>query len=152
MPYFDYCLSLFIYFNKDMIRKLAKLYYTCLTNLLKLNFHGLNYVSINQILHKYNLFSFQHGILFRLLMFVHKIKNDPTSPIILKEYLQPAKSNSSHDYYLRETVGLRMEFTKNKYGDKTFFIFAKKLINKLDLSFILYFPFSLFKAILHQLK
>ena len=38
LPYFDYCLSLIIYFSKTAISKLSKVFYICLFKLFKFNF------------------------------------------------------------------------------------------------------------------
>ena len=47
LPYFDYCLSLIIYFSKTAISKITKIFYICLYKLFKFNFSNYNIHEIN---------------------------------------------------------------------------------------------------------
>ena len=46
LPYFDYGLSLSIYYHNSAIRKLCKSYYLCLKNLFRFSFLNLNIVNL----------------------------------------------------------------------------------------------------------
>jgi hypothetical protein len=73
LPYFDYCSTLCIYFSKEILQKLAKTYNNCIFKLINTNktFNFLiqssnDFNLWNNHLDIYNLYSFQHRILFRL--------------------------------------------------------------------------------------
>ena len=59
LPYFDYCLTLLIYFNKTTIQRLCDKYYLCLYKLFKFDTQDIsNYIELNQVLQdKYETFS-----------------------------------------------------------------------------------------------
>ena len=53
LPYFDYCMSLFIYFNKQALQKLYNKYYLCLFKLFKVEFSSFSSLNdVNDFLHK----------------------------------------------------------------------------------------------------
>ena len=87
LPYFDYCLTLSIYFNKSVIQRLCNKYYLCLYMLFKLDSH--NYTDYNELneylLGKFNIPAFQHRIIHRLSIFSYKMLNFTSAPEILKE-------------------------------------------------------------------
>jgi hypothetical protein len=146
LPYFDYCLSLTIYMNKQQVTRLGRLYYRCLSKLLNIDATSISPIVLNSSLDKFKLFSFQHRILYRLMLFIHKIQNDPNSPS-LTDYLKSYIS-STHEYYMRPRYGRNLEPIKKKHGEKTFNILFKKIINQLDLDGILSLPFLMFKSII----
>ena len=72
LPYFDYCLSLIIYFHKSGKQRLANCYYLCLfiyLSCLKFKFLSDDPVSINEYLKIFRLFSFHQRIFLRLGFF-----------------------------------------------------------------------------------
>jgi hypothetical protein len=73
LPYFDYCTTLLIYFNKAMIYKLFKCYYVCLFRLFKYNFFGKDLISINQVLQRFGLTTIQYRIFTRIALFINKL-------------------------------------------------------------------------------
>ena len=75
LPYFDYCISLCIYFSKTVLQKLCNMFYVCIFKLFKLNFSDQDSTTVNNCLKKYNLFSFQHRVLYRILLFSYKTIN-----------------------------------------------------------------------------
>jgi hypothetical protein len=84
MPYFNYCLTLSIYFAKTSLQSLSNCYYLCLYKLFK--FKAVDDLNLtNNNLEIYKLHSFQHHIIIQLFSFIHKIVNNPDAPIILKE-------------------------------------------------------------------
>lgn len=130
LPIFDYCLSLIIYMPKIIIQKLCNIYYTCLFKLFKFNFVHMNISTINDYLFKYNLFSFQHRVVYRLLLFIHKVMNGKHKPINLCNLL---KSNTDRNlkYNLRNSNELATPTLQNSYGELTFTYFFTKFINKI---------------------
>ena len=74
MPYFNYCITLSIYFQKSTLQSLCNYYYFCLYKLFKFKpVENLTELSIN--LSAVSLHSFQHLLLTRLLLFSHNIVN-----------------------------------------------------------------------------
>ena len=95
MPYFDYCISLLIYFSKSTIQTLSNCFNNCMYNLFKFKietdgtlFSDDDVNKFNTQLQSYGLFSFQHRLLNKVMIFAHNILNNPFSPPILKEQLQ----------------------------------------------------------------
>ena len=87
LPYFDYCISLFVYFSKEALQKLCNKYYLCLFKLFNVelcNFSNLTDIN-NYLNSKFNINSFQSRIFTRISIFSYKILRFFNSPIILKE-------------------------------------------------------------------
>ena len=64
LPYFDYCLTLIIYFPKHSIMKLCKCYFSCLYRLFKFNFANMQINQINNFVKRYNLFNIGFFIVY----------------------------------------------------------------------------------------
>ena len=81
LPYFDYCLSLIIYFPKSTFQSLNTFFNCCRYRLFKFR-PEISSIDKNDklmddfiiILNVYNLFTFQSRITNKLLQFVHGIK------------------------------------------------------------------------------
>jgi hypothetical protein len=152
LPHFDYCLSLCIYMNNQTLTRLGKMYYTCIKRLFKLELNLTNVIDTNCLLGYYNLFSYQHRVLYRLLLFIYKLKNDPLAPVEMKKYLSTSRKIETN-MVLRPRKNLQLELVNNKFGEKTFFIFAKNLINSLNLLELFSLSFNDFKStILNDFK
>jgi hypothetical protein len=86
LPYFDYCSTLLIYFNKSTIQKLCNKYYLSLYLLFKFDislFKDFN--DINTFLFdKFGISAFQHRVFSRLSIFSFKILNFSMSPKVLR--------------------------------------------------------------------
>ena len=115
------------------MNKLAKLYYICLIKLLRINIIGDSITQINSNLKQFNLFSFHHRCVYRILIFTFKIKADPNSPACLKRTLDFTKT-FSHPYQLRESTlrKIKLPVTKSKFGDNVFRNAFGRLLNKLN--------------------
>ena len=74
LPYFDYCLSLAIYYIKNAFQKLCYLYYKVLTKLFKFQLDNIELDWVNEYLKRFNLFSFQHRLVYRLSLFLFNSK------------------------------------------------------------------------------
>ena len=87
LPYFDYCISLFIYFNKQTLQKFCNKYYLCLFKLFKVEFSDFNsFDDINIYLHKrFGIYSFQHRIFSRISILSYKLLNFVSAPRILQD-------------------------------------------------------------------
>ena len=90
LPYFDYCSTLMVYFKKRAIQKIADCYYLSLYKLFNLS-HNIQFTSdfnlFNNTLESFNLNCFQHRLIIRLSTFIHKIINNPSSPLFLRKCL-----------------------------------------------------------------
>ena len=107
LPYFDYCLSLSIYYSKCVIQKLCNCYNMCLVKLFnstkndKFIFNDEDddkLIKINNFLKKFNIFSFTHRIFIRLNLFLFKIVTNE-SPPLLNAYLK--KEDNQYVFKLR---------------------------------------------------
>ena len=148
LPYFDYCLSLCIYFCKSAISKLTKCYYSCLFRLFNFRLNNLDPVQVNCFLSSFRLNSFHHRILIKLAFFGYNIKNCNFAPSSLHQPLQP--HTASHTYKLRSTRLVKVERFKSRYGEKMFQNFYARFYNNISINRIL-FPiedFKTFKTIL----
>ena len=75
LPYFDYCLTLTIYYSKTALQKLSNLYYNCFYKLFKFQLNNMEINWVNSFLKRYNLFSLQHRVFYRLSIFSYNCKN-----------------------------------------------------------------------------
>ena len=128
MPYFDYCLSLAIYFPNAILQKLANCYYRTLFKLFKFDFSGKDFNEINNFLSAYNLFAFQHRLFFRTFLFIFKVFSNPLSPENLKDEL---KLNETRNltYELRNKNNLAVVGACSKFGQQTFGFMMPRFIN-----------------------
>jgi hypothetical protein len=133
LPYFDYCATLFGYFPKETIQKLANCYNICLNKLLGLKTivqTSKDYNKLNNLLEKYGLANFQHRIIARTTAFSFKVLNDSNAPVTL------AKSLINNDQlgkkYPLKNIG-QLETPRisdlNNYGMNTFEFYFSKFIN-----------------------
>ena len=113
-----------------------------------MNFHHennsrFNTLEINNYLKKYNLFSFEYRIFYRLSLFIHKI-NLNKFPLGLFNQLK-LNSEVKNVYNLRNNsnycVPCEKITSKSKFNDSTFSIFFCKFLNLLFSNY----PFLLFK-------
>jgi hypothetical protein len=100
LPFFDYAISLAVYFHKTALKKLCKIYYLCLYKLFKFKFANLDSKKINDYLVSVNLFSFHHRLTFRTIMFLNNIIHDKCAPEHLKILLKKVNI-VNHCYKLR---------------------------------------------------
>lgn len=145
LPYFDYCLSLAIYFPKRTLQKLANTYYNCIYRLLKIKkpIRTLeDFNNLNNELSKYNLECYQHRLIKRIARFIFKIYKNQNSPNGLKRSLIKNGECKTVIYNLRNKIKFFIP-SKGKYNDKmewTFSYFYSKFLNEfliydLDLEF-----------------
>jgi hypothetical protein len=138
LPFFDYCLSLLVYYPKYSLQKLSNYYNICLFKLLNIKYNVNNSDDLNtfnNILSKYNLYCFQHRILKKLALFSYNILNNPDGPSELKKCLI-RNCDIKNDFRLRSSMNFSLEKTTNlnKYGFNTFGYIFPKLINNLFLT------------------
>jgi hypothetical protein len=132
MPYFDYCLSLLIYFPKATIRRLNDCFNSCLFKLFSLKFNedinDLN--NFNNQLENYGMVSFKHRFIEKALTFVHKIENEEGSPPDLKKQLKKNNTVEKGGHNLRnKNLLCQPKIKNNHFGQETFSYFFSKLIN-----------------------
>jgi hypothetical protein len=121
LPYFDYCISLTIYFHNTAIRKLCKMYYLCLFKLFGFKFLNLDCNIVNDLLFNDYIFSFHHRIVFRITSFLFKILYSWNSPPELKSWLKADKlQDLNHNLRSNGRELVVPAFSKTKYGDLRF--------------------------------
>jgi hypothetical protein len=129
LPFFDYCLSIIIYFPRVAIQKLANCFYLSLFKLFKFNYNSHNPIEINNFLEKYGLFSFQHRVILKLFNFSHKIHINCKSPSGLSsQFIKNSSLNKN--YSLRNKDKYFIPRIKTHYGEATFAYFFSTLFNK----------------------
>ena len=74
LPYFDHCLSIFVYFSKTAISKIYKCYLFCLFKLFNFSIANFNTIyEFNTYLNDYNLNTFQYRLIKKLCNFVRNV-------------------------------------------------------------------------------
>ena len=155
LPYFDYCLTLLIYFNKTTIQRLCNKYYLCLYKLFKFDIQDFsNYIELNQTLQdKYDIPAFQHRLFQRVSVLCFKKLNFKSVPKTLQgdicaNYLE-LSSFELNPLHVPETIrNLRNRAIYNleiltKYKQKTFSYFSYLFLKCFDLN-IFNLPFKNF--------
>jgi hypothetical protein len=134
LPYFDYCLSLIIYFSKQAINKMAKIYYTCLFKLFKLKFVGQDIFAFNNSLKQYKLYSFTHRVVYKLHSFIFSIKTQDAAPIKLKECIKAKVMADRYELRASSRLAFEQHLARSKFGEWSFSNFYTKLLNKIEIS------------------
>ncbi len=94
MPYFNYCLTISIYFSKSSLQSLCNCYCLCLYKLFKFKVaDDPNITNNNKELFNFN--SFQRHIIIKLFSLIHKILNNIHAPTLLENQL-PIKSSQKN--------------------------------------------------------
>ena len=145
LPYFDYCISLFIYFNKETLQKLCNKYYLVLFKLFNIEFSEFtNLDDINSFLReKYGVSAFQHRIFHRISIFSFKLLNFLNKPKTLHEcVLDNFLEKSAADVLPNNNINIKLRNNKeiiysrsiNKHEQTTFGYFNSKLIDSIGCS------------------
>ncbi len=152
LPYFDYCLSLSIYFPKSTLQMINNCFNLCLYRLFKFKPDtknlDLNDDEENKIiddfekkLESYGLFTFQSRIFNKFLNFTHFLKNHQNAPCKLKEAVNTQFAENSDNcgeyqnhqngiFELRSGNLIKNEIPNSKFGNLTFLKFFPKFIFK----------------------
>ena len=130
LPYFDYGLSLSIYYQKSVVQKLCKSYYLCLMRLFNFRFPNLSHHQINIFLKAHNLFSFQHRLTYRLCLFLHKCLHSINSPEQLKSWLRPSNKCSNYNLRSNNRHDFEIDKAQTRFGDLTFKNICNRFFNK----------------------
>ena len=131
LPYFDYAISLCVYFHKNAIRKLCKSYYLCLLRLFRFKCDNRQFNVINDSLKIFGLFSFHHRLIFRVAVFLQNIVSRESSPCKLREWLKPVETRHHHNLRSCSRVVIATDRSKSSYGDFTFKSIFSKIMNTL---------------------
>ena len=150
--YFDYCLSLIIYFNKTAIQKLTKAYYTCLLRLFKFNFVNNTLQQTQAFLSKYHLNSFHHKILIKLTFFAFNIKHNSHGPINLQNNLKKRVTSQFHNFRTTTKSLIISERCYNKHGEHTFQNFFARFFNCINFNRSLFLISDFFSYKSHFFK
>ena len=148
LPYFDYCLSLIIYFPPSAYQSLNNCFNLCLYKLFKFkpevtpeDDEGNEEKIMSDFIEKlnsYSLFTLQSRIYNKLLLFAHGIKSNKKSPVELQALIDlPAPAEESAEiipsqgvYELRRGRTLvKNIIPETKYETLTFKHFFPKLLN-----------------------
>jgi hypothetical protein len=154
LPYFDYCLSLIIYFPPSAYQSLNNCFYLCLYKLFKFKpeatpededeNEGKIMSDFIDKLHSYDLFTLQSRIYNKLLLFAHGIKSNKKSPTELQAIInlpdqtenvtELNKSPTQGVYELRRGRTLvKNIIPQTKYETLTFkYFFPKKVFKYLS--------------------
>lgn len=132
LPYFDFGFSIIIYFSKTALNKLNNIYYNCLFKLFKFNFLNLSIFEINNFLSYYNLNSFIHRVLFKLLSFVYNVKHSDSAPLFLKDCLNFVKLNRTYNLRSNGTLVIPNSLCVSKFGECSFKNFFSKFFFNLN--------------------
>jgi hypothetical protein len=133
LPHFDYGMTLAIYFHSKAIQKICKSYYFCLHKLLGYKFPGMSHTQINDTLSEDNIPSFNHRLVSRLLIFIHKTSYDRRGPVQLREWLEPATLlNKRYNLRSNNRVAYVPTRVATRFGDTTFFNFFCNFLNKIN--------------------
>ena len=102
LPYFDYCATLYIYFNKSAIMKIYKCYLFYLHKLFNFSINNFNnFFEFHNYLDYFKLPSFQSRFIKKLCHFIHNIVTNH-SPSQLYDSLTFHNDTEKH-YNLRST-------------------------------------------------
>ena len=125
-------MSIYIYFPKNTIQKIANCYNSCLFKLFKFKAQICTsecFNTFNNFLEKYNLFNFQHRLFHRLLLFIHKIIYNDKSPAYLKNQIKLIlNKDMKGGKILRNANDRYIIITNTHYGQNTFAYFVNELI------------------------
>ena len=138
LPLFDYCLTLTTYYEKYIIAKLSNCYYITMAKLFntnksdKFNFTNQSHEEIQLFLSKYNLSSFSHRVFIRLDVFIFKIVQSK-SPPLLNEKLFVNTDDSIANRLKSDDIQPNTVYVptcRHGYGEKTFDNFGALFYNK----------------------
>ena len=140
LPLFDYCLTLSIYYEKYLITKLSNCYYTTMSRLFganksdSFNFYNKSHDELQSFLSQYNLCSFTHRLFIRLDLFIYKIINSSTPPILNECMIVDTSDNIANRLKSRrKKLNYEPHFTTG-FGFKTFDFFSSIFYNNFLLS------------------
>ena len=148
LPYFDYCLSLIIYFPSSAYQSLNNCFNLCLYKLFKFKPEIVEKdEEVDEIkimndfiekLHSYHLFTLQSRIYNKLLMFSHSIKTNSRAPVELRSHIDlPApdddlvnQTDQTQEVYSlrRGRTMIKNKIPETKYDTLTFKHFFPKLL------------------------
>ena len=86
---------------------------------------------INEMLKAFNLFAFNHRIVFRISMFLHKMINGFNATKQLNDWLKPSEINRQHTLRSNAKNLLKCERSYSKSGESRFKNIFAKYINKI---------------------
>ena len=107
------------------MQSLQNCYYFCIYKLFKFNFKNFGFKEINDFLRKFNIFSFEYRIFYRLSLFINKILYSNIAPINLKKLLIRNKKI----YNLRNKITFFIPKINNHFGEYTFQHFFGYFLN-----------------------
>ena len=123
LPHFDYCLSLYIYFDKTLLDSIENFFNICLFRLLNLELKHLTLEEQSKVLKPLNLLPFKLRFFYRISIFVYKILNGN----ILNNF---NKLKFHYDFNnLRNVEIADVPFESTKCGSHRLDIFLPRFVN-----------------------
>ena len=142
-PHFDYCSSIFVFYNKILFSNLEKFFDLCLYRLFNFRLFDLDASSKSKFLSRYNLFPLNVRFFLKMSKFCYKILN---RCILNNFFINLSFKDSS---YFRDRELVCVPDIRSSYGRLTFNYFLPKFINScLRHSYNL--PFNLFNQFLYN--
>jgi len=138
LPYFDFGLSLIIYFSKTAIDRLARNYYHSLVRLFKFKLNNIPLDDINKLLSQHGLLSFEHRFILKLSKFSANVIHCPYAPSDLKKLLVQPEQNSQHNFRESTIQLISSDKFTSQYGEWTFQNFFANFYNKIKENRFLY--------------
>ena len=135
LPLFDYCLTLTIYYAKYIIAKLSNCYYLTMAKLFnsnksdKFNFTNQSLDEIQMFLLKYNLYSFSHRVFVRFNLFMFKIINSKSPPLLYESIVVNKEDIIANRLKSDNADKAYVPSCKQGYGEKTFAHFGALFYN-----------------------
>ena len=135
LPYFDYCLSLVIYFGKVQIQRLANCYQLTIAKIFnsskkaRYEFLNADNEKLNKIFIKYNIFSLTQRIFMRLCSTGFKIFASEKPPILHSSVVFNVPDKRYNLRSIDHSHAL-LPKTKRSDGEYTFSYFMSKFHNK----------------------
>jgi hypothetical protein len=135
LPFFDFGLTLIIYYSQTAINKITKAFYNAIFHILRIDCSRIQTVeAIDDVLRPFNLSSFQQRTFIKLATFGFQMKFAPKAPAQLKAEL--AAKQSASRYELRESsteyVTSKGPATMSKSLGRCFQNFYANMLNKND--------------------
>jgi len=160
MSYFDYCLSLLVYFPKSTIISLNNCYNNCLFKLFNFKRDEINHdivdesnvasvketieLNFNNRLNNYKISTFQFRFFNKFLCFTWNLINNPNAPARLKEGIKVVEKSGNEVMELRRNRQFIKEEPTSKYFQQTFSYFFSKLFSQFNIFFYSFCDFKTF--------
>ena len=126
LPYFDYCLSLSIYYIRSNLLQLEKLYNFCLLKLLSVNLKNVCLQEQLKLLLKFNLQPFKARLYTRVSIFIYNVDKGR----LLEGFKLKLKENKC-TYNLRKKRQFVAPSSRTQFGSRRLLTFYCQAVNNI---------------------